>query len=279
MGGTSSQDASLAVKGAANQAAAQRSGAGGPVRHLASSLDERNPGHHSHHDRYNAACHVPLPHYDGPRWHAIRQVLDPVRRAARQQHDPSAFVLPSTPAQLARLFAELYPAHAATLDPSAPMLAVAAPATAPSPGSGVMGAAPAALSSSARRTPSLTPSRSGRRPSLSSAGPAAPATGEPTSLACLMAALQQRSETQRTVFFRHTLPAIIDLVLQCDGNLFPYPIPYLRAGSDSIATSLTRPQVASLLACAFFCLHPGPDAGMCDHAHLDLRHIYSRHGT
>jgi hypothetical protein len=55
-------------------------------------------------DRFNPSCHVPLPHYDLARWGDVLNVLDPLRRRARQANDPAVFVRPRNEYELQALF-------------------------------------------------------------------------------------------------------------------------------------------------------------------------------
>jgi hypothetical protein len=73
-------------------------------------------------------------------------------------------------------------------------------------------------------------------------------------------------------FFSHCVPAVCDFWVVFLVHLSPF----LRSGKLSASTTVSRLQIACVLALTFFCLHPFADPNVCDHPNLDLRLLYSK---
>ncbi len=148
---------------------------------------------------------MPLPHYDAQRWNEVLHVLDPFRRMARQQADPTIIVQPATIQDLEILFEELFP-------PAVGMR----PDTVLFPGQQLPTGA-LAMPGAPSRTASSSVSSKGRR-SKRDDPPWHPV------LTTLKSVLAQKTDAQRMLFFTKTLPFISELVLKCNRQTFPYPM-------------------------------------------------------
>eukprot|EP00455_Lapot_gusevi_P054377 TRINITY_DN86_c0_g2_i3.p1 TRINITY_DN86_c0_g2~~TRINITY_DN86_c0_g2_i3.p1 ORF type:complete len:486 (-),score=67.17 TRINITY_DN86_c0_g2_i3:237-1694(-) len=95
--------------------------------------------------------------------------------------------------------------------------------------------------------------------------------GHPMKILGLSNCVLAMSEDDRQNFFQRVLPCIKNLVLQMP-TLFPERLPLL-AQFQTRTLDLSRHQVASLLAAAFFCLHTAPENDK--RPYLDFQGLYN----